>query len=148
MAGPSLVFTFNFFLNMDYLQREARAQVKRNAGPYWRNMRINPVGIWCQNGVVSTLMRRHDVASTLVWRHFTAFYGMSLSLIGLQGYQKFSCSTQLSMQFQRLISIKISRDSHIFRLILDLDAIFLLINVKGRFLKFRIYHNFVHLFSK
>ena len=29
-----------------------------------------PVGIWCQNDVVSTSMRRHHVASTLIRRHF------------------------------------------------------------------------------
>ena len=29
-----------------------------------------PVGIWCQNDVVSTSMRRDDVASTLIRRHF------------------------------------------------------------------------------
>ena len=32
-------------------------------GPY-------PVGIWCQNDVVLTLMRRHHVASTFIRRHF------------------------------------------------------------------------------
>ena len=30
----------------------------------------NPVGIWCQSDVVSTSMRRHHVASTLIRRHF------------------------------------------------------------------------------
>ena len=30
----------------------------------------NPVGIWCQNDVVSTSMRRDHVASTLIRRHF------------------------------------------------------------------------------
>ena len=35
--------------------------------------RNNPVGIWCQNDVVSTLMRRqHDVVSTLMRRHHIA----------------------------------------------------------------------------
>ena len=29
-----------------------------------------PVGIWCQNDVVSTSMRRDHVASTLIRRHF------------------------------------------------------------------------------
>ena len=29
-----------------------------------------PAGIWWQNDVVSTSMRRDDVASTLIWRHF------------------------------------------------------------------------------
>ena len=29
-----------------------------------------PVGIWCQNDVIATLMRRDDVASTLIGRHF------------------------------------------------------------------------------
>ena len=32
--------------------------------------RIYPVGIWCQNDVVSTSMRRDHVASTLIPRHF------------------------------------------------------------------------------
>ena len=32
--------------------------------------RAFPVGIWCQNDVVSTLMRRNHVASTLIRRHF------------------------------------------------------------------------------
>ena len=31
-----------------------------------------PVGIWCQNDVVSTSMRRHHVASTLKRRHMPA----------------------------------------------------------------------------
>ena len=29
----------------------------------------NPVGIWCQNDVISTSMRRNHVASTLIRRH-------------------------------------------------------------------------------
>ena len=29
-----------------------------------------PVGIWCQNDVVLTSMRRDDVASTSIQRHF------------------------------------------------------------------------------
>ena len=33
-----------------------------------RDPRQNPVGIWCQNDVVSTSMRRDDVASTLIRR--------------------------------------------------------------------------------
>ena len=32
--------------------------------------RNNPAGIWCQNDVVSTSMRRNHVASTLIRRHF------------------------------------------------------------------------------
>ena len=31
---------------------------------------IYPAGIWCQNDVGSTSMRRHHVASTLIRRHF------------------------------------------------------------------------------
>ena len=31
---------------------------------------ISPVGIWCQNDVVLTSMRRHHVASTSIRRHF------------------------------------------------------------------------------
>ena len=31
---------------------------------------INPAGIWCQNDVELTSMRRDDVASTLIRRHF------------------------------------------------------------------------------
>ena len=30
-----------------------------------------PVGIWCQNDVVSTSMRHHHVVSTMIRRHFT-----------------------------------------------------------------------------
>ena len=33
-------------------------------------MKLCPVGIWCQNDVVSTSMRRDHVASTLIRRHF------------------------------------------------------------------------------
>ena len=33
-----------------------------------------PVGIWCQNDVVSTSMRRDHVASTLIRRHFNTKY--------------------------------------------------------------------------
>ena len=32
--------------------------------------RNNPVGIWCQNDVVCTSMRRDDGASTWIRRHF------------------------------------------------------------------------------
>ena len=35
-------------------------------------VRKNPVGIWCQNAIVSTSMRRHHVASTFIRRHFTS----------------------------------------------------------------------------
>ena len=31
-----------------------------------------PVGIWCQNDVVSTSVRRHHVTLTLIRRHFTS----------------------------------------------------------------------------
>ena len=31
---------------------------------------IYPAGIWCQNDVVSTSVRRNHVASTLIRRHF------------------------------------------------------------------------------
>ena len=31
---------------------------------------VIPVGIWCQNDVVITSMRRDDVASTFIRRHF------------------------------------------------------------------------------
>ena len=31
---------------------------------------LYPVGIWCQNDVVLTSMRRNHVASTLIRRHF------------------------------------------------------------------------------
>ena len=34
----------------------------------------NPVGKWCQNDIVSTSMRRHDVASTLIGRHFYVMF--------------------------------------------------------------------------
>ena len=35
-----------------------------------RNTTTHPAGIWCQNDVVLTSMRRDDVASTLIRRHF------------------------------------------------------------------------------
>ena len=34
--------------------------------------RLHPARIWCQNDVVSTLMRRHHVESTLIRRHLYA----------------------------------------------------------------------------
>ena len=37
---------------------------------FWREIKTAPVSIWCQNGVVSTSIRRHHVASTLIRRHF------------------------------------------------------------------------------
>ena len=37
---------------------------------YFRNEKNCPAGIWCQNDVVSTSMRRQHVASTFVRRHF------------------------------------------------------------------------------
>ena len=33
-------------------------------------IKVNPEGIWCQNDVILTSMRRDDVASTLIRRHF------------------------------------------------------------------------------
>ena len=38
----------------------------------WNNVVVAsyPAGIWCKNDVVLTLMRRDDVASTLIRRHF------------------------------------------------------------------------------
>ena len=51
----------------------------------------SPVGIWCQNEVVSTSMRRSHVASTLLRRHFTpcARWGIRLSIqpYGIQEFQ-------------------------------------------------------------
>ena len=37
-----------------------------------------PVGIWCQTDVVSTSMRRHHVASTLIRRHFHVMCSLGL----------------------------------------------------------------------
>ena len=43
---------------------------------------FRPVGLWCQNDVVSTSMRRHHVASTLTRRH----YYVMCPLGGCYGY--------------------------------------------------------------
>ena len=40
------------------------------SGPRKFPLRYHPAGIWCQNDVVLTSMRRDDVASTLFRRHF------------------------------------------------------------------------------
>ena len=45
-----------------------------------------PAGIWCQNDVVSTSMRRDHVASTLTQRHFYAMCPLSSYL--LYAYEK------------------------------------------------------------
>ena len=37
---------------------------------YIKAKKVIPVGIWCQNDVVSTSMRRDHVASMLIRRHF------------------------------------------------------------------------------
>ena len=37
-----------------------------------RNVTSYPVGIWCQNDIVLTSMRRDHVGSTLTRRHFTS----------------------------------------------------------------------------
>ena len=50
-----------------------------------------------------------------------------------------SCSTQLSMQFQMLISIKISRNPAFFRVNKPIMLFFMLINVKMPLLAFYIY---------
>ena len=59
----------------------------------------------------------------------------------------FSCSTQLSMKFQMLISIKITRNSAFLGSAKPRMLFLPFINVKGRFLKFRRYHYFANLFS-
>ena len=38
--------------------------------PFFKERHLFPAGIWCQNDVVSTSMRRNYVASTLIRRHF------------------------------------------------------------------------------
>ena len=38
--------------------------------PKMKHFGFSPAGIWCQNDVVLTSMRRDDVASTLIRRHF------------------------------------------------------------------------------
>ena len=48
-------------------------QCERSNSPslnLYMNSTRYPAGIWCQNDVVSTWMRRHLVASTLTRRHF------------------------------------------------------------------------------
>ena len=49
-----------------------------------------PVGIWCQNDVVSMSMRRDHVASTLIRRHFhtkcTLGYGYCMTAIPHKKY--------------------------------------------------------------
>ena len=45
----------------------------------------SPVGIWCQNDVVSTSMRRNHVASTLIRRHFRTKCPLGSILSSLQG---------------------------------------------------------------
>ena len=41
-------------------------------GPENLQLKSYPVGIWCQNDVTLTSMRRHHVASMLIRRHFTS----------------------------------------------------------------------------
>ena len=45
-----------------------------------------PAGIWCKNDVVLTLMRRDDVASTLIRRHFC-----TKCPLGQQCWHLYSC---------------------------------------------------------
>ena len=42
-------------------------------GSFEETIRLLPTGHLCQNDVVLTSMRRHNVASTLVRRHFTSY---------------------------------------------------------------------------
>ena len=42
-----------------------------------------PTGIWCQNDVVFTSMRRHHVASTLIRRHFRSKCPLGCYLQGI-----------------------------------------------------------------
>ena len=55
MISPDRLNTFRIYLHAN------RSLVHRALGP---------AGIWCQNDVVLTSMRRHHVASTLIRRHF------------------------------------------------------------------------------
>ena len=47
-----------------------------------------PVDIWCQNDVVSTSMRRHHVASTLIRRHFLVMCPLGLFLMTRLVYEE------------------------------------------------------------
>ena len=49
---------------------------------------VYPVGIWCQNDVVSMSMRRNHVASTLIRRHLWAYVLQlfTLPVVPLVGY--------------------------------------------------------------
>ena len=55
-----------------YITVRENIQSNRVCHECFRGMsqRIFPAGIWCQNDVVSTSMRRNHVASTLIRRHF------------------------------------------------------------------------------
>ena len=59
-GGSSAATFFRCNVSSDFLQCYNCVICKRHY----------PVGIWCQNDVVTTSMRRHHVASTLIRRHF------------------------------------------------------------------------------
>ena len=66
--------------------------MKRNIG------NVFPVDIWCQNNVVSTSLRRNNVASTLIRRHFYVMcplgpnYVFHINVLRILRYQSFEIS--------------------------------------------------------
>ena len=92
----------NIFIQQASCRRQIRLQCQYIYGNIVKG--TSPAGIWCQNDVVSTSMRRHHVASTLTRRHFTScahwdqvsnyvIFGSGTSL----SYCKLHCPTVLAM---------------------------------------------------
>ena len=65
---PSMLCTTD--VAVDDAVSEPFSRFERLAVYMYRIFASYSVGIWCQNGVVTTSMRRHHVASTLIRRNF------------------------------------------------------------------------------
>ena len=71
---------------------------------------INPAGIWCKNDVILTLMRRDDVASTLIRRHFRTKcpLGKSCNQYNLFFFLLKSCSINEEVKSTSLVGFGVS----------------------------------------
>ena len=71
------IFAFILYILISRLISHDKTGYNRNYNTIMRNL-INqcdfPVGIWCQNDVASTSMRRHHIAPTLIRRYFTSCF--------------------------------------------------------------------------
>ena len=67
-----------------FSSKTAELKIDKRAFASCDSLWYNPVGIWCENDVGSTSMRRHHVASTLIRRHFCTKCPLGSPVLKLQ----------------------------------------------------------------